>query len=1843
MDAIDSIQAGAPEVFEPLGHILLKKHPDDDGVDNEDIMLKMIGHKRYASPNIFTHPNLDINNSIAPANDFDEPHQWMIRGVANGVEELYSRNKIVYWTNNSLIKKSFNFIEPVQKMFWAKFNGQDHVCIELTTCISIFDHNGQHFQVPLPFARHEMYAYNDGIIIERLSDPVKDSSFPTLFALTDPTHDISPILLSNQSECDASKVFLSSSPSDFSICVCHDTLPLCLIYVPQTNQHVISSVRKASQDELDAYVQLNEDSRCISFEQNSSYSFRESSSFNLSNRYRINLTQHSNPSPNKRANYSSKLDMRMMHNSHNSHTSLGSLAAGRLGTGISNSMNIPTLDNMTNNSQSFNSFHASLAGTPNKSRMINYLRDTIEEPIMPEIVLVRKSLNIFETKQKAQRFFSTTDFYGKESLVILSRNDDNYAMIMIEVKPNDQMIKEEDCSHHYIKDALPIPTMHMMLVIEPDNKLCIYSGTNRLTRVSVPSPAPTTGVQDIASSSPAATTRKRLNAVTPVRASSARKRSSLGTSRYSTGSDSSLNQILQSLSPVPHAQERSRASVKQYKVTEKIENIINNVAYVRNRDDIVVKRIHIPDLYETTAVRKLLDAIKYSVDRDLGLGLITSWYQTRRSSKQPEFMQAIDEIKLFRSWFFDRLDISTECFRDDTIHDQKGLAISPTKRPRRAKSINQNTSIIQSRLQKYIYTIFHHMHLVFEDMLLLKLNYTNAYPVAELLIVLACILKLKTYQDYYWLKFPSLQKYGEHRTNLEKMIPRVEAFEKPYQLSKANTPVISIMRFLSKMVALSDSNDIVREVVGDLSQYSYLPNVNDNSKTIVAICSEILAVDSQTTVLDVSDRSGAHYPQTINSLLRQNLNQGSHRSLERAVEMIVKQTRGKPYISALPDGLRLFIWDNILQLREKPRSNWTKNCYDLIDRMDLVNLVRGQNLNVTSRAKSTDHTERATVTAQTDAKDDSTDDGTLKLMFPDDIRVSEASRMLASDVPVEFSITQRQGATEDESREETLKHLSLLNVRTMAMPIGRGAMSLRTYSPVIGESFDMPRLDLRGRPLTEERPVEFAHDVSVYPWPFFHNGVAAGLKICASTANNIIDSTWINYNRPRSNVPSGPDIRDREFSQMSTNNEHAGFLFALGLNGHLEKLSLMALHDYLCQNNALTKLAILLGMSAAKRGTRDTNIIKVLSIHVDALLPPNSTELDVPAPVHAASILGVGLLYQNSGDGHISKVLLEEIGRLPGPETNSHADRESYSLCAGLAFGLVNLCRGGSSTISSSDQLRLYMLGGRRKPLTLAQRERYFKQDCHRGEEEYINTHVSSPGGTLGLGLMYHRSENRSVAEWMRAPDTLILLSNVRPDFLILRMLSYGLIMWSEVEPSEDWISSHIPKIVSAHAFQRHESSLQQTNSPVPTIAQEIDHELVSQAYCNIVAGCCMAMAIKYAGTANPQAYKTIYKHTKMMIALSNKPALGDQAGRPCIEACLNALVTSLAVIMAGTGDLGVMRICRYLRSRLTQNHVLYGSYMAIHMALGMLFLGNCRYSFSSSPDAVGVLICALYPIYPNHSSDNRFHLQALRHLYVLAAEPRLVIPRDIETNKPVHAWILIKTIQDERHDIKSGKGVLRLRAPCLVPEVTSIVSLSLDDDRFWRIEINDTPTLVRCLLKDQGYLSVKQKANSSNDQLVQNIHNYMLKQMPEGVLKSQKAAFLDECIRRDRLELFAVYNQILNTQRTIRPEHKNLWLEQVAFASLLLNGSHSNEPNSLRSYVSNIQAELADKNPALNEELFAYLAKKTDWTNTPTHVASYVILNNLCVDQGLEANGASWRKLNDIAQILREINLADA
>ena len=112
-----------------------------------------------------------------------------------------------------------------------------------------------------------------------------------------------------------------------------------------------------------------------------------------------------------------------------------------------------------------------------------------------------------------------------------------------------------------------------------------------------------------------------------------------------------------------------------------------------------------------------------------------------------------------------------------------------------------------------------------------------------------------------------------------------------------------------------------------------------------------------------------------------------------------------------------------------------------------------------------------------------------------------------------------------------------------------------------------------------------------------------------------------------------------------------------------------------------------------------------------------------------------------------------------------------------------------------------------------------------------------------------------------------------------------------------------------------------------------------------------MSMGLKYAGTGDQKAFETIIREiekfrrmkiTKCELAndISNKNSIDNYN----LSTLLCISLMSLSMIMAGTSDITCLKWCRVIRKRIEDtSNMHFGFNMAIHMAIGFLFLGNGR------------------------------------------------------------------------------------------------------------------------------------------------------------------------------------------------------------------------------------------------------------------------------------------------------------
>jgi anaphase-promoting complex subunit 1 len=450
------------------------------------------------------------------------------------------------------------------------------------------------------------------------------------------------------------------------------------------------------------------------------------------------------------------------------------------------------------------------------------------------------------------------------------------------------------------------------------------------------------------------------------------------------------------------------------------------------------------------------------------------------------------------------------------------------------------------------------------------------------------------------------------------------------------------------------------------------------------------------------------------------------------------------------------------------------------------------------------------------------------------------------------------------------------------------------------------------------------------------------------------------------------------------------------------------------------------------RGTCDISVSKMLCLHIPSLIPQHFSAIDVASTVQASAVAGAGLLYQGSSHRMMTEFLLNEIGKRPSSDVNV-LDRDAYTLSCGIALGMVNLCQGGSqgnaaegngnaglSDLRIDDRLYRYVVGGIDDAEMRRRREESDRlslpsaSTAHGNEKcscvfegDSINTDVTAPGATLALGLIYMKSGNKTMSSAIALPDTNFLLEYVRPDFLMLRVIARALIMWDDVQPTKTWTEMQIPAAVQSAYNQMRAMANKMSEEPTHTKTghdKDFDRQAIRLIYTHVIAGACFSLGLRFAGTANRDAAAAILERVIELKDLrdGNDPAsCALRPAAPVLEMCLGCAALSLSMVLAGTGDLETLKLLKVLRWRCDEE-INYGNHMAYGAALGLLFLGGGTCTLGREPEDIAALLMAFYPRYPSTTSDNQYHLQALRNLYALAVKRREIRAIDVDTGESV-------------------------------------------------------------------------------------------------------------------------------------------------------------------------------------------------------------------------------------------------
>jgi anaphase-promoting complex subunit 1 len=206
------------------------------------------------------------------------------------------------------------------------------------------------------------------------------------------------------------------------------------------------------------------------------------------------------------------------------------------------------------------------------------------------------------------------------------------------------------------------------------------------------------------------------------------------------------------------------------------------------------------------------------------------------------------------------------------------------------------------------------------------------------------------------------------------------------------------------------------------------------------------------------------------------------------------------------------------------------------------------------------------------------------MLFPEDNRVREVCRLLRSSRPLYLKVPRAIEVSDHDYERKKQEKLLLLSRRALALPVGRGMLTIGNLKPVPAEPLPVPDICLSGRvPPTN---AILALDTSECPsdmkvWPEFHNGVAAGLRLPMENEDGKtakITRTWIVYNRPSNNnqTEAQASANSSENDTQGLNHAHGGLLMALGMRGHLTALEMTDIFDYLTHGSITTTVGTLL-------------------------------------------------------------------------------------------------------------------------------------------------------------------------------------------------------------------------------------------------------------------------------------------------------------------------------------------------------------------------------------------------------------------------------------------------------------------------------------------------------------------------------------------------------------------------------------------------------------------------------------------------------------------------------------------
>ncbi len=265
-------------------------------------------------------------------------------------------------------------------------------------------------------------------------------------------------------------------------------------------------------------------------------------------------------------------------------------------------------------------------------------------------------------------------------------------------------------------------------------------------------------------------------------------------------------------------------------------------------------------------------------------------------------------------------------------------------------------------------------------------------------------------------------------------------------------------------------------------------------------------------------------------------------------------------------------------------------------------------------------------------------------------------------------------------------------------------------------------------------------------------------------------------------------------------------------------------------------------------------------------------------------------------------------------------------MSAGLALGLVYLGKGRSDGMKSLPDKRIvsrlaYLVTGSRDATEVTS----FKGTSRSADalKDDLEVNLTSAPAALAFGLIYLRSGSQMVANVMAPPQTPHELDTLRPDVLFAHVLARSLILWDTIEPTRQWIETALPEWMQTRI---------KSGRPLSEAAQ--------LAQINMQASACFALGLKYAGSKDQIVRNRLWEHMEKLEQQVKVETVSffSKIRKAAVRAALDQVRISLSMVFAGSGDINLLRHLRRAHGDV-DGDICYGSHMAAHMAIGLLFL----------------------------------------------------------------------------------------------------------------------------------------------------------------------------------------------------------------------------------------------------------------------------------------------------------------